>query len=93
MSSEAQKRAQMKYAAANTVQKNLQFNKKTDADILEYLGEVGNVAGLIKKLLREQMAKDGFVPSDVKENLCERKENDAKDEMKAKLKAKGITLL
>ena len=95
MSTEAQKRASRKYAAANTVQKSLQFNRNTDADIIEYLETVGNMSGLIKELLRERMAKDGFA-TNVLTNESVKPEPvkpDPKPDIKAKLKAKGITLL
>lgn len=88
MSTEAQKRASRKYAAANTVQKSLQFNRNTDADIIEYLETVGNMSGLIKELLRERMAKDGFGVT-----KTEPVKPDPKPDIKEKLKAKGITLL
>lgn len=89
MSTEAQKRASRKYAVANTVQKSLQFNRNTDADIIEYLETVGNMSGLIKELLRERMAKDGFAAITKTEPV----KPDPKPDIKAKLKAKGITLL
>lgn len=89
MSTEAKKRANRKYAVANTVQKSLQFNRNTDADIIEYLGTVGNLSGLIKELLRERMAKDGFGTITKTEPV----KPDPKPDIKAKLKAKGITLL
>ena len=97
MSTEAKKRANRKYAAANTVQKSLQFNRNTDADIIEYLETVGNLSGLIKELLRERMAKDGFA-TDInvltKESVKpEPVKPDPKSDIKEKLKAKGITLL
>lgn len=98
MSTEAQKRATRKYAAANTVQKSLQFNRNTDADIIEYLGTVGNMSGLIKELLRERMAKDGFTmltktESVNSESVKPDPKPEPKPDIKEKLKAKGITLL
>lgn len=94
MSTEAKKRANRKYAAANTVQKSLQFNRNTDADIIEYLETVGNMSGLIKELLRERMAKDGFAAITKTEPVkSEPVKPDPKPDIKAKLKAKGITLL
>lgn len=92
MSTEAQKRASRKYAVANTVQKSLQFNRNTDADIIEYLGTVGNLSGLIKELLRERMAKDGFGATN-ESVKPEPVKPDPKSDIKEKLKAKGITLL
>lgn len=98
MSTEAKKRANRKYAAANTVQKSLQFNRNTDADIIEYLETVGNMSGLIKELLRERMAKDGFgtdinILTKTEPVKSEPVKPDPKPDIKEKLKAKGITLL
>ena len=93
MSTEAKKRANRKYAAANTVQKSLQFNRNTDADIIEYLETVGNMSGLIKELLRERMAKDGFGVTKTEPVKSEPVKPDPKPDIKEKLKAKGITLL
>ena len=53
MTSEAQKRASVKYDSANTVQIKLKLNKKTDADILAILAAHENVQGFIKKLIRD----------------------------------------
>jgi hypothetical protein len=50
--SEAQKRASNRYDRANTKAVALKLNKKTDADILAKLEEVGNVQGYIKQLIR-----------------------------------------
>lgn len=38
----------------------LELNKNTDADILDFLETVPNKQGLIKKLLREEMARKNF---------------------------------
>ena len=56
MATEAQKRAKAKYDRENTKQVMLKLNLKTDADILEYLEGVGNVQGLIKQLIRREIA-------------------------------------
>ena len=37
-----------------------ELNKNTDADILDFLESVPNKQGLIKKLLREEMARKNF---------------------------------
>lgn len=50
--SEAQKRASNRYDRENTKAVALKLNKKTDADILAKLEEVGNVQGYIKQLIR-----------------------------------------
>lgn len=52
MATEAQKRATMKYDAANTTQVHLKLNNRTDADILAYLAQLDNVQGFIKQLIR-----------------------------------------
>ena len=49
---EAQRRATAKYDKANTKAVTLKLNRKTDADILAKLEEVGNVQGYIKQLIR-----------------------------------------
>lgn len=48
-----------KYDDANTVRVALKLNKKTDADILEYLEWFGNKQGAIKAAIREKMERDG----------------------------------
>ena len=55
MATEAQKRAVMKYDAANTTQIHLKLNNKTDADILDYLAQLDNVQGFIKSAIRCQI--------------------------------------
>ena len=55
MATEAQKRATLKYDAANTTQVHLKLNNKTDADILAYLAQLDNVQGFIKSAIRCQM--------------------------------------
>ena len=57
MASEAMKRGIAKYDAANTVQVKLKLNKKTDADILKRLDEIGNKQGYIKTLIREDIKR------------------------------------
>ena len=55
MASEAKNRARSKYDTTNTVQIKLKLNRKTDADILERLGDVGNKQGYIKRLIRADL--------------------------------------
>ena len=55
MATEAQKRATLKYDAANTTQVHLKLNNKTDADILAYLAQLDNVQGFIKSAIRCQI--------------------------------------
>ena len=53
---EAQKRATIKYEAKNIVQVHLKLNKKTDADILAQLEKVESKQGYIKGLIRKDIA-------------------------------------
>lgn len=48
-------KAVMKYNAKNVKQVKINLNKKTDADIIEYLDKADNVQGLIKDLIRQDM--------------------------------------
>ena len=56
--SEAQMRATAKYDAQNTVTVHLKLNKRTDADIIRRLDEVGNKQGYIKGLIRQDHKKE-----------------------------------
>ena len=55
MTSDAQKRAVLKYDSKNTKQIHLKLNLTTDADIISQLDNIGNVQGYIKDLIREDM--------------------------------------
>lgn len=55
MATEAQKKAQRKYDASNTSSIALKFNKKTDADILQFLASCDNKQGTIKAIIRQHM--------------------------------------
>lgn len=55
MPTEAQKKAILKYDAANTRQIHLKLNIKTDADILEHIKKQKSIQGYIKKLIREDI--------------------------------------
>ena len=57
MATEAQKRAVLKYDAANTTQIHLKLNNKTDADVLAWLTQQENVQGYIKQLIRDDMKR------------------------------------
>ena len=59
METEAQKRAREKYEKANTVQFKMKLNRKTDADILAKLDEigVGKKQTYIKALIRNDIGK------------------------------------
>lgn len=52
-----QAKASEKYDQANTVQFKLKLNKKTDADIIEFLAGLKNKQGLVKYLIREEIKK------------------------------------
>ena len=58
-STDAQKRASIKYAKSNVTQIKFSFNNKTDADILEKLNSIDNKQGYIKSLIRNDMMKGG----------------------------------
>ena len=51
------KRAISKYNKENTKSIAIRLNRKTDADVIEFLEGCDNVAGLLKKLVREEMKK------------------------------------
>ena len=55
---EAQKRAQSKYDAANTVQIHLKLNAKTDAEIIDKLNRVSSKQGYIKDLILMDIAAE-----------------------------------
>lgn len=56
--SEAQKRAILKYDAKNTVQFHLKLNKGTDAELIEFLKSSGNIQGTIKSAMEDYMKKN-----------------------------------
>ena len=56
--SEAQKKASIKYDKANTIQKLIKLNKRTDADILNWISGK-NFQGYVKDLIREDIKKAG----------------------------------
>lgn len=55
---DARRRAQAKYNKAHTKQVTLRLNKRTEADIIERLEEVGNKQGYIKALIRADVEKN-----------------------------------
>lgn len=61
-STEAQIRAAAKYDKNNTRLIQLKLNKKTDADILEFLDAQDNRQGFIKELIRKHMKGTEAVP-------------------------------
>ena len=58
MTSEAQKRASVKYDKEKTKGLYLKFNLNTDADILKWLEQQPNKQGYIKDLIRADIKKD-----------------------------------
>lgn len=71
MATEAQKKASRKYDAQNTKLIQLKLNKKTDADILEFLDTLKNKQGFIKELIRKEM--NGVEPEVITKRLVEGK--------------------
>ena len=57
MSTQAQKRASIKYDALNTTRLYVRLNNKTDADILEHLDQIENKQGYVKNLIRKDMKR------------------------------------
>lgn len=53
------RQAVARYDAANTRKVAFKFNLKTDADILDKFSSLDNVQGYIKRLIREDIAKNG----------------------------------
>lgn len=58
MATEAQIKGQKKYDADNTRQVHLKLNRRTDSDVLEKLDAVSSKQGYIKRLIREDLAKE-----------------------------------
>ena len=58
MATEAQIKAQKKYDADNTRQVHLKLNRRTDSDVLERLDAAPSKQGYIKRLIREDLAKE-----------------------------------
>lgn len=57
-SSDARIRANTKYNKNNTKQYPIRLNLNTDADIIDKLSSVDNIAGYIKELIREDIANE-----------------------------------
>ena len=53
---QAHVKAAIKYNAKNVKQIKINLNRKTDADIIDYLDKADNVQGLIKDLIRQDMS-------------------------------------
>lgn len=58
MSSERKETPQERYHKAHTVNVNIRLMKNTEQDIIQWLQSVPNKAGYIKKLIREDIAKE-----------------------------------
>ena len=58
MATEAQRKAQRRYDAKNTRQVHIKLNLRTDKDVLARLDEVQSKQGYIKRLIREDLAKE-----------------------------------
>lgn len=52
MGSEAKRKANKKYDSINVIKLYVKLNKKTDADIIEYIKNAENKQGTFKKALR-----------------------------------------
>jgi hypothetical protein len=52
----------------NCVQVKFKFTKSTDADILEWLSDLDNKQGYIKRLIREDIARHAADLTDLEEN-------------------------
>ena len=58
ITSESQMRAQAKYDAEHTTRISLKFNTRTDQDIIHWLWRQRSKQGAIKKLIRDDIAKE-----------------------------------
>ena len=56
--SEAQTRAQAKYDAEHTKRISLKLNLRTDLDIIKWTWRQHSVQGSIKRLIREEIARE-----------------------------------
>ena len=59
MTDNARSRASQKYNREHVRRIVLNMNMRTDADIIERLNTCGNIQGYIKKLIRNDIQKDG----------------------------------
>ena len=58
MQNENVRKSKAKYDRENTVQFKMKLNKKTDADILKRLDEVGNKQRYVKDLIRDDIGRE-----------------------------------
>lgn len=61
MSTNAKRRANMKYREKTIIKQSVDLNKNTDRDIIRYLNSTGNKMGAIKKAIRTQMKNKSTV--------------------------------
>ena len=61
ITSESQIRAQDKYDKENTTRYSLKLNIHTDQDIIQWLWAQRSKQGSIKRLIREEIAKNNMV--------------------------------
>ena len=66
MASRAHNEAVKRYDAENAVQIRMKLNKKTDADILEWLARQENRQGMLKMLIRKEIARDKAIEDDAR---------------------------
>ena len=57
MTTEASKAAKARYDAKTAKYISLKLNKNTDADIIDHLQTQENIQGYLKRLIREDIAK------------------------------------
>lgn len=62
---ESSKKAREKYDKKNTVLVSLKLNRKTDADILEYIEKQKNKQGTIKEIIRSWLWKTRTTHSEI----------------------------
>lgn len=55
---DAEKRAVGKYRRTHTIKYSLILNKKTDADVIDWLNRVDNKRGSILRAIREEIGKE-----------------------------------
>lgn len=55
--SKAQGKATMKWKKANIKRIEINLNKETDRDVIEYFEATGNVQGEVKRLVREEIGR------------------------------------
>lgn len=52
MTSEAKKKSKAKFDKLNTRHYGIKLNRRTDAEIIQYLDESGNIMGTIRKAMQ-----------------------------------------